>query len=136
MERDERALEYFSSGCNCAQAVLAGCSDMTGLDERQSLTVAGGFGGGLACGEVCGALCGAVLALGALFPYADPEDAAAKTRLRAVSQDACERFREEFGCLTCRELQDKYGGKSRCPEFVQFCTQLVEEMWEECGNSQ
>lgn len=133
MNRDDRALEYFDSGFNCAQSVCTACSDLIGLDEKQALAVSGGFGGGLASGEACGALCGAVIAISMLFPNTTPNNPAGKEKLRNIVKDACERFSGEFGCLACRDLVEKFGGKEHCEEFVQYCTQLVEDILEDYG---
>ena len=35
MDREEKARMYHEQGFNCAQAVLAACGDVTGLDEKQ-----------------------------------------------------------------------------------------------------
>lgn len=132
MDRDELAVEYFEKVANCAQAVLAGCADLTGLDEKTALAVAGGFGGGVTCGEVCGALSGAVMALGMIFPNnCVPPDEEAKARLHRITNDCCARFREEFGTVLCRELLEKAPNYVRCPEFVQFAAQLVGDLAEE-----
>jgi len=131
MERDEKALEYFSHSFNCCQSVFAGCQDISGLDEKTSLSVATGFGGGLACGEVCGALSGAVMALSAHFPNTAPDNPAGKERIHRIVEDCCTRFREEYGCVTCRELLEKAGGRERCREYVQFAAQLAGDIAED-----
>jgi C_GCAxxG_C_C family probable redox protein len=131
ISRDEKAVEYSGQGFNCAQSVLASCSDLTGLDEKASLAVAGGFGGGLHRGELCGALAGAVMALGAAFPHNEPGDTMAKTRIGGKSEECCRRFEEEFGCLRCRDLLEAAGGRGRCPEFMGYCAELVAEMIED-----
>ena len=63
MDVKKLATEYHEKGFNCAQAVLCANCAHTGLDEKTSLAVSGGFGGGLRCGEVCGAVSGAVMAM-------------------------------------------------------------------------
>lgn len=131
MERDEKALEYFAQSYNCAQSVFAGCADLTGLDETTALSVATGFGGGLACGEVCGALAGAVMSLGMCFPNTAPNNPSGKEHVHRIVEDCCGRFRSEYGCVTCRELIEKAGGRDRCGEYVQFAAQLVGDIVEE-----
>ncbi len=133
MDREEKARMYHEQGFNCAQAVLAACGDVTGLDEKQALAVAGGFGSGLNCGEVCGALSGAVMAAGMIYPHNQPHDMAAKAQIKAVAKDMCGRFRDEYGCITCRELLEMVGDRSRCPEFIEYGAELATEIIDEKG---
>ncbi len=131
MDRDELALSYHGKGFNCAQCVLASYGDLTELDEETALAVAGGFGGGLACGEVCGALSGAVMALSLANPHVKPYDPVGKQRVRSLAEEACERFRAEYGHLTCRKLVEMAGGKGMCEEFIAFGALLAEELIED-----
>ena len=129
MEKNERALAYYSEqGFNCAQSVLAAFCEETGLEEKTALSVAGGLGGGAACGELCGAISGAVLALGMLYPHCIANDPETKTHTRAIAKEACERFRGDFGALSCRELQSLHGGKGRCGEFISRAAEIVSEL--------
>jgi len=130
MDRKENLNELREQGYNCAQCCLASCSDLTGLDRRTALAVAGGFGGGLRVGEVCGALSGAVMALGLCCPHTSPNSPDEKAKVGALSAEACERFKGEFGALTCRELVEKYGGKEMCPRFIEYSSELVFEIIE------
>ena len=43
----EKAVNNFKSGYNCAQSVFAAFGDITGIDEKTALEIAGGFGGGV-----------------------------------------------------------------------------------------
>ncbi len=52
-KRVEKALELFSSGFNCSQAVVGAFCKQFGMDEQLSMKLACGFAGGLRCGEVC-----------------------------------------------------------------------------------
>jgi C_GCAxxG_C_C family probable redox protein len=101
---DKKANEIHSLGFNCAQSVLSVLSDVTGLDEKTSLAITGGFGGGIRAAEVCGAVSGAIMALGLCFPYNDSGDNAAKDRIAALTREFHSRFKEENGSMICREL--------------------------------
>ena len=130
MDRGNCALELFEEN-NCAQSVFVSCCDLTGLDKESALALSSGFGGGLASGEACGALCGAVMALGKLL-YTDLQGAEdAKAKQREIIKYAAECFSAEFGALACRDLIRANGGKAQCPQFVQFCAQMVEKLWQE-----
>ena len=104
MERCELAHAYHQKGYNCCQSVLAAFSDLTGLPEKDSLAIGGGFGSGAGTGELCGAVSGAIMAAGLLTP-ADPEyPVAAKKRASAMAKELQKRFSQRFGALRCRDL--------------------------------
>lgn len=130
MKVKEMVQELHGQGFNCAQVVLTACEEKTGLDRKLALAIAGGFGGGLRAGEVCGALSGAVMALGLCCPHTTPNAPEEKERISAQAAEACERFRGEFGCLTCRELVEKYGGKDMCETFMAYSTELASDIIE------
>lgn len=100
----KKASEIHERGFNCAQSVLLSLSDLTGLDERASLAIAGGFGGGMRAAEVCGAVSGAVMAIGLVFPFTDGEDAAAKDRIASLTREFHKRFKEQNKTIICRNL--------------------------------
>ncbi len=101
---EEKARALFSAGANCAQAVFAAFSDVTGVDEETALRLASPFGGGMGrMREVCGAVSGMLLVLGEREGYSVHNDAE-KARVYATVQMLAERFREEHGSIICREL--------------------------------
>lgn len=104
MNRYEQAVSYHHKGFNCAQAVLASYTDLTGLSEQASFDAVAGFGGGLQTGEVCGAIAGAVLTLGFLNPV-DPQDPVGSKRSTGrLAREFQKRFRAKFGDLQCKAL--------------------------------
>lgn len=104
---EEKAKELFYEGCNCAQAVFAAFSDITGIDKTTSLKMASGFGGGFGrLREMCGAVSGMTLAANCLFGYSDIEDPNAKTDNYAMISGLIGKFREEMGSYICLELLD------------------------------
>lgn len=128
MKVNEEAARLHEAGFNCAQSVLAACRDYTGLDEKTSLAISGGFGGGVRCGEICGAVSGAVMALGLTAPYSDPDDAEARTKIAKQTKELTKAFQEEFGCIRCLDL--KRSGKS-CASLIDFASRKVETMLEQ-----
>ena len=105
MTHAEKAEALFLEGYNCAQAVFAAFCDLTGLEEKQALKLASGFGGGVGgMREVCGAVSGLTLTLSALYGYDTPNDRAAKLALYHSVQAAAERYREQNGSIVCRDL--------------------------------
>ena len=128
MSRKDDAVAMHREGFNCAQAVLASCADLCGIDENTAKAVAGGFGGGLRCGEACGAMCGGVMALGLAFPYVDKDDQIYKNLIATLTKKYTAAFGERYGCLACRDLQAAYGGNQICPELIAGACQLAEDM--------
>ena len=108
MDHSVQAADLFLSDCNCAQAVLAAFSDVTGLEPDLAKKLSSGFGGGVGrLREVCGAVSGMIMAADLLYGYTDPgeNDIYKKDHYQLV-QDLCARFREETGSIICRELLD------------------------------
>lgn len=65
MTKEERALEYFRSGFNCAQSVLTTFGTGHGLSEDKCLKVSCAFGAGMGRRQLtCGAVTGALMTLG------------------------------------------------------------------------
>ena len=107
MNHGEKAVELFTEGYNCAQAVLLAFSDMTGLDQSFAAKMISSFGGGMGrLREVCGAVSGMAAVAGILYGYDSPTDDEAKKNHYALVQQLAEAFRQETGSIICRELLD------------------------------
>ena len=64
-DRIQRAVEFFKSGYNCSQSVVAAFADMYGFTEEQAFRMSASFGGGIGrMRETCGAACGMFLLAG------------------------------------------------------------------------
>ena len=138
-ERGDKAKEYFKSGYNCAQAVIAAFADKTGLDEETAKKISAGFGGGIGrLREVCGTFSGAVMALGLIR-----SDKVDKATLYAEIQDLSEKFRQDNGSIICRDLlgmrkneksapvpserTEQYYNARPCADLVKYAVELLEE---------
>ena len=77
-ERAQLAIEKFSNGFNCSQAVLSVFAEDLALSEETAVSIASGFGGGARNGQLCGAVTGAVMALG--LKYYSTRQEPAKTQ--------------------------------------------------------
>jgi C_GCAxxG_C_C family probable redox protein len=110
-----QALKYeLDYGC-CPQCVLATVQETVGIIDDQTVKASHGLsGGGALLGEgVCGALTGGLLALSA--KYGRDRDKLDKGRYInnfKKSKELTERFRQEFGGLTCRQLQQQFTGRT------------------------
>jgi C_GCAxxG_C_C family probable redox protein len=111
----EKALKYeLDYGC-CPQCVLATVQETLGIVDDQTVKASHGLsgGGGLLGEGVCGALSGGLLALSA--KYGRDRDKLDKGRYInnfRKAKELTERFRDEFGGVTCRELQQRFTGRT------------------------
>lgn len=130
-----RAAELFSGGNNCAQAVAAALLEAAGADPAPALSGLAPFGAGICYRQLtCGAVSGALFALGAVAWRPGDNSAA-----YAVGKEFCNRFEQELGALSCRELLGadittetglaavRAAGlfTTRCPELVRAAAALA-----------
>jgi len=111
---DKAAKYELDYGC-CPQCVLATVQETLGLIEDQTIKASHGLsgGGGLLGEGICGALSGALLALS--VKYGRDRDKLGSGRYInnfKKAKEFTERFRQEFGGLTCKELQQKFTGRT------------------------
>ena len=105
MTRKDLAMDYFTRGWNCAQAVALAFAPETGLDPKTLMQLSSSFGGGLGrLREVCGAVSGMAIVAGLLYGYDDPADAGAKAAHYERIQTLAKEFEAENGSIICREL--------------------------------
>lgn len=146
--KGELAKEYFQSGANCAQAVLAAFHKECGLDEKTAFRMASGFGAGMArMREVCGAVSGMILAANLLRGADDIKDKAAKDGHYAYLQVLLKEFQQSAGSLICRDLlglttkggsaptseerTKEYYQKRPCGDMVKLAAEILERHWKD-----
>lgn len=111
----DKALRYeLDYGC-CPQCVLAAVQETVGVvDDATIKAVHGLSGGGGLCGQgACGALTGGLVALSA--KRGRDRDKLDRGRFIGNFQkgrELVERFRAEFGGVTCEELQRQFTGRT------------------------
>ena len=113
MTREEKAVELFANGYNCAQAVLGVFCEEMGLDLATAFKLANGFGGGVRCGELCGAVSGAVMAIGLKCGFYVENDFKQKEYCNQKTFEFVEKFKEENNSVLCRDL---LGVDIHCPD--------------------
>jgi C_GCAxxG_C_C family probable redox protein len=114
-EAYQKAIKYeLEYGC-CPQCVLATVQETVGVVDDQTIKASHGLSGG--CGlsgeGLCGALTGGLLALSA--KYGRERDKLDKGRGFGnfrMARELTDRFRDEFGGLTCKELQYQFTGRT------------------------
>ncbi len=98
------ALDYFHEGYSCAQSVAAPFAAELGLTEKQALKLSAGFGAGIGrMRETCGAFCGLTFVAGHCCGNLRG-DAGEKEQIFSLVRAEADKFRAEFGTLSCRKL--------------------------------
>jgi C_GCAxxG_C_C family probable redox protein len=82
---------------------LLAVSQQLGIQSEIIPRIATPFGGGIGGrGEVCGAVIGSVMAIG--LKHGREEPSQSRDTAYALAREFCQRFEEETGSLSCREL--------------------------------
>ena len=114
-EAYKKALQYeLDYGC-CPQCVLATVQETIGIIDDGTIKASHGLsgGGGLMGQGACGALTGGLMALSA--KRGRDRDKLDKGRFISnfkKGRELVERFRTEFGGVTCEELQRQFTGRT------------------------
>ncbi len=138
----ELACKLFAEGRNCAQAVFAAFSDLTGLEPDISLRLSSSFGAGMGrMREVCGACSGMFMVAGILYGYSDSDNDKEKAEHYRRIQALAEEFKNEHSTIICRELlknlsvtstpvpekrTDEYYKVRPCIRFVQTAAEILD----------
>lgn len=106
MESHKRkAIDYFLSGYNCAQAVFLAFEDVTGIDEKTAAKMVSSMGGGVGgMREMCGSVSSMCLVAGIIYGYDNPKDNKAKKEHYERIQALSDEFSKRNGSLLCRDL--------------------------------
>jgi C_GCAxxG_C_C family probable redox protein len=96
----------------CSQAVFGALQQHLDLGDQDVFAAATGFAGGVAKNqEVCGALLGGIMAIGVTYGRRAFEEGKVGHEQRGFleaqhrSARLCEKFKEEFGTLHCRDIR-------------------------------
>jgi C_GCAxxG_C_C family probable redox protein len=101
-------------GC-CPQCLLTAVQETVGLVDDQLIKASHGLsgGGGLEGEGLCGALSGGLLALGARYGRERSKLAGGRGMNNfKKAKELTDRFRDTFGGVTCRELQQQFTGRT------------------------
>ncbi len=106
MTKGEIASNNFTSGMNCAQAVLLAFCDETGLDSETLLKLALPFGGGMGRMRLtCGAVTGMIMAYGLICGTGTTPTHEEKLENYKGVQHLCDEFKKlNRGTVVCAEL--------------------------------
>ena len=102
---EEKALESFRSGLNCAQAVVTSYSGIMNYDNSLALSISCGFGGGMGrLQETCGAVTGSFMVLGMHNCKKFSDNKERKEATYAMVQKFSEQFKQINGSTDCISL--------------------------------
>lgn len=127
-EKETIALQAYSKGSTCSQAVIAAYASDLGLTKEQAYRLTEGFGSGFGGEqEVCGAFAAATMVISYLA--SDGNDIGkTKHDTYAYVKDAANSYKDKFNSIRCIEIMN--GNKPRplgCGEKVREAVKLVEE---------
>lgn len=130
----DKALKYeLDYGC-CPQCVLAAVQETVGMIDDSVIKASHGLsGGGALSGQgACGALTGGLVALSAKRGRdRDKLDKGRFINNFKKGQELVDRFRAEFGGVTCQELQQRFTGRTydmwQAEEYKAFDTARGEQ---------
>ena len=142
-QTEENAISLFTSGLNCAQAVLTAYSEKLNIDKNLAINISCGFGGGMGrLQETCGAITGAFMVFSIYNGKKYVENSVKKIMSYSMIQDFNSKFLEIHGTSICRELLNcdlttKEGlefmhkhdlSKNVCEKCIRSSVHLIEEL--------
>lgn len=145
MSKVEKAVQCFSNGFNCSQAVFSTYCEQLGMDQVTALKVATPFGSGIArTAQTCGAVTGALMLIGLNNGKYLPEDNTSKEKCFQLSQEFVNRFTAIHGSALCCDLlkndlstpeglqyiKDNGLWDTLCPVFIRDAAIIIEELLE------
>lgn len=144
MDRVQKAVDLFKSGCNCAQAIVCAYSDLFDIDENTVMRMSEGFGGGMGRMRLtCGAVSGMAMLAGMKESRGIPKDIPTRTKVYGVIQNMAKEFEEKNGSVICGDLlgvtkpkdtgaapterNNEFYKKRPCIGCIEDCARLVEK---------
>ena len=146
-DHTEKAVSLFTQGCNCAQAVFAAFSDVTGMDEELAKRLSSSFGGGMGrMREVCGTCSAMFMVAGILYGEGTELDDKLKSEHYKRIQYLADEFRKVNQTIICRDLlkglavtstptpekrTETYYKVRPCVKFVRTAAEILDRYIEE-----
>jgi len=102
---EDKAIESFHGGLNCAQAVVTSFADELNYDGNIAEKISCGFGGGMGrLGETCGAVTGSYMVLGIFNCRNHTDNTSRKEATYPMVQEFSKKFTQIHGTTVCRSL--------------------------------
>lgn len=103
----EKAIESFRAGLNCAQATVTAYSDDLNFDNELAARISCGFGGGMGrLQDTCGAVTGAFMVLGIYYCSKFTDNKDRKEATYSAIQKFADRFNSIHSTLNCKSLMN------------------------------
>lgn len=112
---------------NCAECMLYASNEEYNLGlSKDTLKLAGGFGGGMAIEGECGALTGGIMVLGYMFVK---ERAHESELVKNLTKEFIKRFNDKLKTTNCKELKDMYrNDETRCFAIIKASAEALDEV--------
>jgi len=105
LKKEEKAIDSFKSGLNCAQSVLTSYSDELNFDYHLALSIACGFGAGMGrLQETCGAVTGSFMVFGIYNCKKHSDNKERKEKTYSMIQRFADKFKAIHGATDCKSL--------------------------------
>jgi C_GCAxxG_C_C family probable redox protein len=145
MNKSDSAVECFTCGFNCAQAVFSTYGVGLGIDRNTAFKVSGPFGGGMGrMGETCGAVTGAFMTIGLKYSMTKEGEEELRNKGYELVKNFTEKFKLKHGSIKCRDLlqadistpegyklaAEKKLFRTVCPALVKDSASILEEIME------
>lgn len=122
-------MKYYgkNQGFNCAEAMIYAANEEYGLMlDKKALKTMAAFGGGMGVEETCGALTGSLAVLGILFV---DDKASESNKIRTLSKEFVESFRQKLNTENCKKLKDMYRkDNGKCDFIVETAAEVLDEI--------
>lgn len=144
MSRADTAAQNIASGkMNCAQSVLTAFCEEFGLNSKQAIKIAMGFGGGMGrTGRTCGAVTGAYMVIGMTAGLGSEKPQESKENVYRLVREFDRKFCEKNGSTLCIDLlgcdlstpeglaaaREKGLFTTLCPKFVKDAVEILDQM--------
>lgn len=122
----EKAVEYNTTGLNCAESIIRAANEHydLGIDESDYAMLSG-FGSGFMTGNLCGAAAASAAVLGKMYVKGRmAESADARKKIQAFMRD----FNETLGGTMCKDIRAKHQNVNKgkgCTEVVQLAAECL-----------
>ncbi len=120
----EKAIKYFYSGFNCAEAVIKASLEKWGIKNEEVERAGTVFGRGIGgFGDICGAATGALLIIGIKYGKVVPYEN--RTECYKKGHEFMKHFEKRLGETECKKLKAK---AVPCIKCVGTAMEILEEM--------
>ena len=129
--RIDETIERRHKGYNCAQSIVCTYADKVGIDEKTMFRMTEALGTGLGNMEgTCGAVTGACILAGLINSSGNTDKPDSKVNTYKVSKEIVNRFKNDNGSITCKEL--KGIGKEKplcsCEQCIRDAAKITEDI--------